>query len=198
MPHTFHSEQWVPFPLELVFAFFSNPENLPRLLPPWQKARIEEASFAPPPSRPPGTPSLPGIVAGEGTRMTLSFRALPLSPIRLPWDAEISEFVWNDHFCDVIAGRGPFQSWKHCHHLRTVSDPNSHGSTAASGTLLTDRVEYTLPLGPLGLVGNIFFVRRQLTAIFRYRHQRTAELLPRFAAAAREGAAELKGAQQGA
>lgn len=180
MAHTFQAEQWLPFPLDLVFAFFANPENLPRLMPPWQKARIEEASFAAPPPRPEGMLRYPGIAAGAGTRMTLSFRALPLIPIRLPWDAEISEFAWNDHFCDVIAGRGPFRSWRHCHQLATTP---ASTEDATPGTLLHDHVEYSLPLGPLGRVANAVAVRRQVAAIFRYRHRRTAELLPRFAAA---------------
>ena len=186
MPHTFHAEQWLPYPIELVFAFFANPENLPRLMPAWQKARIEEASFAPPPPRPAGTPTLPGIVAGAGTRMTISFRAFPLAPIRMPWDAEITEFVWNEHFCDV-QHRGPFKSWRHCHRLRAAENPKTStaAQTAEQGTLLTDYVDYDLPLGPLGTLGNTLFMRYQLAATFRYRQRRTAELLPRFAAAVR-------------
>ena len=42
MRHPFAAEQWLPYPVELVFAFFANPQNLPRLMPAWQKARIEE------------------------------------------------------------------------------------------------------------------------------------------------------------
>lgn len=184
MPHTFETRQWLPFPLELVFAFFANPENLPRLMPRWQKARIEEAAFAPPPPRPPGTPRLPGIVAGARTRMTISFRAFPLSPVRIPWDAEISEFVWNEHFCD-IQHRGPFKSWRHCHRLHTSPNPDPKAHDAVPGTLLTDHLEYDLPLGPLGTIANALFVRRQLAGTFRYRQRRTAQLLPKFAAAIR-------------
>ena len=185
MTHTFSAEQWLPFPADLAFLFFSNPENLPRLMPAWQKARIEQATFVPPPPAPAGTPKAPGILAGVGTRMTLSFRAVPLLPLRLPWDAEISEFVWNDHFCDVIAGRGPFRSWRHCHHLAAAANPGAGSSAASMGTLLRDQVEYTLPFGPLGELGNAVLVRRQLAATFRYRHRRTAELLPRFVASSR-------------
>ncbi len=183
MPHTFHAEQWLPFPIDLVFAFFANPENLPRLMPAWQKARIEEASFAPPPSRPPGTPTLPGIVAGAGTRMTLSFRAVPLLPIRLPWDAEITEFAWNEHFCDV-QHRGPFKQWRHCHRLRSESHTMQSGELLP-GTRLIDELAYDLPLGPLGSLANILFVQFQLRSTFRYRQQRTAALLPLFAVSAR-------------
>ena len=179
-PHTFSAKQWLPYPIELAFAFFANPENLPRLMPRWQRAHIDQAIFAPPPPRPPATPHLPGLVAGTGTRMTLTFRALPLVPLRLPWDALITEFGWNDHFCDVIAGRGPFKSWKHCHHLRSTPDPT--GTSTSPGTLLSDHVEYALPFGLLGSIANAIVVRQQIVSIFRFRHRKTAELLPQFAA----------------
>ena len=85
MRYSYHSELWLPYPVELVFAFYANPENLPRLMPPWQKARIEEASFAPPPPRPVATdPSLrfSTIAAGAGTRIVLSIRPFPFCPVR--------------------------------------------------------------------------------------------------------------------
>ncbi len=177
MRHTYDAEQWLPFAPEDVFLFFSNPENLPRLMPAWQKARIEEAAFAPPSPRPLSSSPQRGIVAGAGTRMTLSFRAFPLSPVRIPWDAEISEFVWNDHFCD-IQHRGPFKYWKHCHHIRPESRASAPGSLPVPGTLLHDHVDYELPFGPLGDLGNALVARHQLASTFRYRHRRTAELLP--------------------
>lgn len=87
----FETRQWLPYSTELVFAFFANPENLPRLLPPWQKAQLEEATFRPPPPRPESAPHYPGIAAGDGTRLTLSFRPVPFSPVRVPWEAEIQD-----------------------------------------------------------------------------------------------------------
>ena len=174
MHHHFESEQWLPYPVEHVFAFFANPENLPRLMLPWQKARIEEASFAPPPVRPAGQePGLRfgGVAAGAGTRMTLSFRPFPYSPLRVPWDATISDFAWNDHFCDT-QGRGPFAYWHHCHRITPVAQGDVPGS------LLRDEVEYEVPLGPLGEVARRLFIERQFKTMFDYRHKRTAELLP--------------------
>jgi ligand-binding SRPBCC domain-containing protein len=176
MRHTFHAEQWVPFPIEHVFAFFANPENLPRLMPPWQKARIEEAAFAPPPPTPPGGRSYPGVVAGAGTRMTLSFRPFPYSPMRVPWDAEISEFVWNEHFCD-IQHRGPFAYWRHCHRLTPETRILESGSLSP-GTLLRDEVEYEFPGGPLGDLAAKTFAPVQFRYLFKFRQERTAALLP--------------------
>lgn len=173
MRHTFEAEQWLPYPVEAVFDFFANPENLPRLMPSWQRARIEEASFAPPPPRPAGssgTTRRRGVAAGAGTRMTLSFRPVPYSPVRIPWEAEIVEFAWNDHFCDRQL-RGPFAYWRHCHSLRAESQ------NGTPGTHLQDRVEYEMPLGSLGDLAGRMFATQQFRYIFKYRQQRTAELL---------------------
>lgn len=173
MRHTFQADQWLPYSIEQVFAFFANPENLPRLMPKWQKARIEEATFAPAPPRPASasTAHFPGIAAGAGTTMTISFKPFPFAPFRVPWDAEITEFTWNDHFCDV-QHRGPFAYWNHCHRL--TAQPQG----GRPGTNVQDHVVYALPLGPLGEIANALVMKRQFKAIFDYRHQRTAELLP--------------------
>jgi ligand-binding SRPBCC domain-containing protein len=173
MRHTFQAEQWLPYPVETVFDFFANPENLPRLMPAWQKARIEEATLVPPPFRPGSDPYGPaprGVAAGKGTRMTISFLPFPHAPFRLPWDAEITDFEWDHHFCDV-QHRGPFAYWKHCHRLE------SQIRGALRGALLSDQVEYELPLGPLGDVAHSLFVRGQMEQIFAYRHRLTAELM---------------------
>ena len=40
MMHRVQFEDWVPFPIERVFLFFANPENLPRLMPPVTDTRV--------------------------------------------------------------------------------------------------------------------------------------------------------------
>jgi ligand-binding SRPBCC domain-containing protein len=169
-PQHFASEQWVPFPIEQVFAFFADPENLPRILPAWQKARIESANYAaPPPNSKQKT-----FDAGPGSRMTISFRPFPHAPFRVSWIARISSFAWNESFCDEQE-KGPFASWKHCHQLRAESQ------NGIAGTLITDRVEYALPLGTLGALADAVFVRRQLQATFAFRHQATLACLNQIA-----------------
>jgi ligand-binding SRPBCC domain-containing protein len=171
MRYTFQSEQWLPYSVDVVFVFFADPKNLPRLMPAWQSARIEEAVLAPAPPQPVGTQH-PEAVAGAGTRLTLSFRPFPFSPLRVPWEAEITEFEWNDHFCDRQV-RGPFAYWNHCHSLRSQAGPEGEG------TLLLDTVEYEMPLGILGEFAQRLFVARQLRSTFAFRHTRTADLLSR-------------------
>lgn len=175
MRHNYHSEQWLPYPIDLVFAFFSNPENLPRLMPSWQKACIEEAVLIAPPHSSARNRSIPAqSVAGAGSLITLSFKPFPYALLRVPWEAEITEFVWNDHFCDHQL-RGPFAYWHHCHHLRSETRTNS--GTSTHGTVLRDEVEYEPPLGKLGDLANRLFITRQLRSTFAYRHTRTLELL---------------------
>jgi ligand-binding SRPBCC domain-containing protein len=167
MRHTFYAEQWLPYTVELVFAFFSNPENLPRLMPPWQETRIEDAHII---SSARNTLHTTAPATGAGSRITLSFRPIPYSPLRLSWEAEITEFVWNSHFCDQQL-RGPFSYWKHCHTLRAEQ------RSSIPGTLLSDTATYELPAGKLGDIVNHVFIARQLRSTFAYRHKRTQELL---------------------
>ena len=172
MRHTFETQQWLPLPLEQVFLFFADPRNLPPLMPPWQRARIEEATLVPPPPRPASVVSVPprAVIAGAGTRMAISFRAFPLSPVRIPWEAEITEFVWNDHFCDT-QHRGPFRYWLHCHRLEEATRDGQ------PGTLLTDHLTYEFPLGPLGDLANVLGGQAQIRSIFEYRHRTTRSRL---------------------
>ena len=162
----FQTDQRLPFPPETVFAFFADPANLPRLMPSWQNARIERSTFVPPPPPPHPFPGSDRITAGTGTRLTITIRPVPLSPIRATWDARIEDFRWLEGFCDVQLS-GPFKYWRHCHRL----EPHR------SGTLLHDEVEYELPLGPLSSLVDKLFVHHRLAATFRHRHRRTLELL---------------------
>jgi ligand-binding SRPBCC domain-containing protein len=169
MRHTFKTDQWVPYPVEKVFSFFANPENLPKLMPVWQQARIERFNLVKP------SPSLSRsqettLAAGAGTTMTISFRALPFLPLRMKWEAAIVDFEWNRHFCDEQP-KGPFAYWRHCHHVA------SETRTGEPGTLVTDNLTYALPLGILAEPARALFVRRQIEDIFKYRQHQLLRLL---------------------
>ncbi len=170
----FETEQWLPFPREVVFAFFANPKNLPPLMPSWQQARIVDATLQPAPPRPAGTPTLPGVVAGSGTRLLIKARVAPGVPLRQPWLALIEEFRWNEGFCDVQL-KGPFAYWRHCHSVR---DGEQDGQ---AGTVVRDAVEYQLPLDPLSrIVAPVG--QMAMKAMFGYRHRCADRLLPLFVA----------------
>jgi ligand-binding SRPBCC domain-containing protein len=174
MPQTLRTCIWTPFPVELVFAFFANPGNLPHLMPKWQQARIESSRLLAPPPRPLAPdPALryQSPAAGEGSEMAISFRPVSILPFRVAWLARITEFVWNSHFCDEQL-KGPFRSWKHRHGiLAEIRD-------GVNGTLVSDEVEYSLPAGPIGSVANLLFVRSQMEETFAHRQKRLEEILP--------------------
>ncbi len=180
MRYTYHAEQWLPYPLELVFAFFANPQNLPHLMPLWQDARIEDATFVPPPPRPGTSGQANSIVAGVGTQLTMSFKPFPRAPFRIPWQAEITDFVWNQRFCDVQL-HGPFAYWRHRHTVTEKTRTNHFGNPTA-GTLLRDEVDYEMHLGKLGELAQTLFIARQLNNTFAFRQSRTADLLSRISA----------------
>lgn len=175
MQQRFVAEQWLPFPRTLVFAFFANPKNLPPLMPAWQQARVEQASFCPPPPRPGDTPDYGTVAAGSGTRLTITARALPGLPLRSPWDALIEDFRWNEGFCDVQL-RGPFAYWRHCHSVR-----DGHSPAVEPGTIVRDEVTFQLPLDPASRPG-LPVARAAMQLLFGYRQRRASVLLPLFAA----------------
>jgi hypothetical protein len=52
LPHQLQFDDWVPFPVPRVFAFFCNPENLPRIMPAAADTRLERLQLVPPPPSP--------------------------------------------------------------------------------------------------------------------------------------------------
>jgi ligand-binding SRPBCC domain-containing protein len=171
MRHRFRTTQWLPYTVESVFAFFANPTNLPKLMPEWQQARIEEIELHSA-ARKGSTSSKEAIAAGRGTRITLSFKPTPLSPIRLSWVAFIEDFHWNERFCDRQI-EGPFRYWRQCHRMQEWQSDR----TGEYGTLLIDTIEYELPFGRFGHLANRLAMRRMLDTVFAHRHRRAEELL---------------------
>jgi ligand-binding SRPBCC domain-containing protein len=158
------TEQWVPFPVDRVFAFFADPLNLPRLMPAWQDAHIDSLELQAPQG---GSKS---HAAGRGSRILLSFRPVPLSPIRLRWLALIDEYAADHHFCDLQV-TGPFRYWRHCH----LVNPETHGEVA--GTRVTDVVDYQWPGGSASSAIDLLGGRLQIRQLFHYRQRRLLRLL---------------------
>jgi ligand-binding SRPBCC domain-containing protein len=171
MRHRFRTTQWLPYDIESVFVFFSDPSNLPKLFPDWQRARIEEMDLHPP-SRSRGASLDAPAIAGRGTRITLSFRPTPLSPVRVTWVALIEDFHWDERFCDRQVA-GPFLYWRHCHRVQAWQSEQ----TGEHGTLLIDTIEYELPFGKVGRLANSVAVRQILVKLFKHRQRKTLELL---------------------
>jgi ligand-binding SRPBCC domain-containing protein len=140
-------DQWIPRPIEEVFAFFADAANLEAITPPWLGFRIL-------------SPEPIAMRAGTLIAYRLRWRRLPLR-----WVTEIEEWEPPFRFVDVQR-QGPYALWHHSHSFE------AH----AGGTRMRDRVRYALPLGPLGLLMQRLAVRRDVEAIFAYRASRVNEI----------------------
>ena len=168
MPNHLEFEQWVPFPVEQVFAFFSNPENLPRIMPPASGTKLIAVNRISAPDPPPGAAA--DKAAGTGSTIVTSFRIVPILALRKKWIARITEFEWNRYFADVQES-GPFKSWHHRHEFAAVAQQR------IEGTLIRDVIDYEVGFGFLGAVGNALFIRGQMEGTFAGRQQRLLTLL---------------------
>jgi len=148
----------------------------------WQKMRLEEATIIPPPPRPLAPNPmhrLHTVAAGNGSSLTFSLRPLPLSPVRIPWEATITGFAWNESFADV-AVRSPFRYWEHLHHFETETRANAAG-VLVQGTLVKDDLEYSPPGAGNGFWSGTLqtrFIHPMVKRLFRERHEKTAKILP--------------------
>jgi ligand-binding SRPBCC domain-containing protein len=138
----FQAGQWLPRPVEEVFAFFSEARNLESLTPPW--LRFEVLTPAP-------------IAMRPGTLIDYRIRVHGL-PIR--WRTEIVEWNPPQRFVDVQL-RGPYTLWHHTHAFKSRD----------GGTQCRDQVRYRPRGGALmnwlfvrSDVQQIFAFRRQQLA----------------------------------
>ncbi len=138
--HRLVTRQLIPRSIEDVFAFFASPDNLARLTP--RSMRFEF------------------LTDDRQMRkgLELDYRLRPLLGIPVAWRTRIDAYDPPNGFHDSQL-RGPYAHWEHRHAFRPVP----------GGTLMTDEVEYALPLGPLGDLVNRLVIRKELQKIFRFR-----------------------------
>ena len=148
--HTYilEREQWLPKPLDDVFSFFSRPENLQIITPPWLDFRMVDAPQA--------------LGVGSLIKYRLRWHGLPIR-----WTTEIAE--WNPPYGFVDREiRGPYSLWHHEHWFAAHD----------GGTTMSDRVAYALPLGWAGKLAHALAVRRDVQNIFDFRAAAMRRLFP--------------------
>lgn len=126
-------------PLGEVFPFFSRPENLGLITPPGMKFRIRK---------------MPESMK-SGALIDYSLR---LGPIPVNWQTRIDQYEPGVRFVDTQA-KGPYATWWHEHAFEEVGDQ----------TIMTDRVLYTPPVGPVGRLANAVYIADELRRVFGYR-----------------------------
>jgi ligand-binding SRPBCC domain-containing protein len=154
MHYNLRYEQWIPVPLERTFAFFADPNNLPRITPPQLSLRIERLKIVPPDSAHPN-------FAAAGSEVAVSFR-IPIIGLRMQHLAHITGFEMNRSFRDQHSRR-PLMDWDHRHEFEAAT----HNGVV--GTIVRDDLHYGLGPGFLGAIPNALVVRRQLETMFRFR-----------------------------
>ena len=150
MPRTYTLErtQLIPRPLQEVFPFFSDANNLEAITPPFLQFKI----------------LTPGPIAMQAGSL-IDYR-IRLLGVPMFWQTQIETFEAPHRFSDIQV-RGPYRLWHHTHEF--VETPE--------GTLMTDLVRYQMPLGPLGSLVHALWTHRTLARIFDYRFAKVAELL---------------------
>ncbi len=147
--HTLRREQWIPRPIDEVFAFFADACNLEEITPPWLGFRILAMDSA---------------FISEGTEIRYRLR---LHSIPIQWTTEIRS--WNSPYRFVDVQRsGPYRLWHHAHFFEAHE----------GRTRMIDVVRYKLPFGILGRIVHMLMVRGDLERIFDYRRKRIHELFP--------------------
>ena len=144
--HYLKSKQWVPANIDEVWDFVSRAENLERITPPWLNFRIVNAT---------------DDQIQEGTKINYS---LKLHGFPMSWRSCISRWKPKFEFVDEQE-KGPYSIWYHRHLIQDF----------AGGTLIEDRIDYKLPLFPVGEIA-IPFVKKDLEKIFSYRKKVTADI----------------------
>ena len=148
--YTLQREQWVASPLQRIFPFFAQPENLALITPPSLDFRLL-------------TPLPVDMEKGRMIDYTIRIMGLPVR-----WRTLITTYDPPRCFVDEQIS-GPYSFWHHTHRFESRD----------GGTLLYDEVRYVLPvalIGPFrGLIHRLY-VRPSLEHIFNYREQVFARL----------------------
>jgi uncharacterized protein len=135
-------EQYFDYPQERVFTFFSKTENLEKITPDTLNFKIKNQS----------TESIE-----EGTLINYS---LKVHGFPIHWRTRIDNWEPPLEFTDLQL-KGPYTRWHHTHTFEPL----------ANGTLMTDIVEYKLPMGLLGRMAAQAFVDNDIENIFKYRRE---------------------------
>ena len=135
-----NTKQYINKPLDVVFQFFSKPENLEMITP-------ESLSF--------------NILTPISIRMetgSLIDYTIRLFGIPIHWRTLISDYEPPFRFVDQQI-KGPYTFWHHTHTFQSVD----------GGVEIIDKVKYSLPMGWLGTLAHSIWVRKDLEKIFKHR-----------------------------
>ena len=141
--HILERKQQLPIKVKEAWDFFSIPENLGQITPPWLGFKMTTEA--------PGR-IYPGLI--------IAYEVTPIAYIPIKWVTEITQVRESEFFIDDQR-IGPYKLWHHQHSFKEIR----------GGTEIIDLVHYALPLGPIGDIAHAFIVKKQLKEIFDYRRE---------------------------
>lgn len=146
--YTLELKQLLPLDLEDAWDFFSNPQNLSKITPSHMGFNITSRTSN-------------QMFAGQ----IITYKIGVFPGVKSNWVTEITQVVENRFFIDEQRF-GPYKMWHHEHHFEKTNN----------GVLMTDRVSYKIPLGFLGRIAHILFIKNKLKQIFSFRYNILNEL----------------------
>ncbi len=135
----------LPVSVEEAFAYHERPGALQRLIPPWESVTIESSDNS--------------LAVGSRVVLKTSLMGVPIK-----WVAKHTEYDPPHSFADTQLS-GPFAVWDHRHVFQA----------AGSQSLLTDEIDFQLPLGPVGAALGSGAALAKIESMFAYRHRVTQD-----------------------
>lgn len=147
-------EQKLPITLEQAWDFFSSPINLAKITPD-HMGFIITSNFKE------GQKMYPGMI--------ITYKVSPLLGLKLDWMTEITHVKEGEYFVDEQRF-GPYALWHHQHHFKEIP----------GGVLMTDIINYAIPMGFLGRIANSVLVAKEVQGIFDYREIAVEKLFGKY------------------
>ena len=147
--HHLKSIQKLPVSVEEAWSFFSDPNKLIAITPPFLNLKI--------------TNEISGdeVYAGQ----VITYTVKPLLGLPMSWVTEITQVERLKLFVDEQR-KGPYRLWRHQHHFKAIE----------GGVEMTDLIHYSLPVGILGNLAHALTVKNRLKEIFTYRYFKVNEI----------------------
>ncbi|NWF89147.1 MAG: SRPBCC family protein [Ignavibacteriaceae bacterium] len=139
--YQFKTSQFLPITIEKAWEFFSNPNNLPKITPPWLNFKVT--------SQPQNK-----MYAG----MIITYLVRPMLNIPTTWVTEITHVNAPHYFVDEQRF-GPYKFWHHQHIFREANN----------GIEMEDIVSYAVPFGLAGWLLNKILIEKKIIEIFSFR-----------------------------
>ena len=149
--YTLEASQELNISLERAWDYFSSPANLSKITPPEMGFDITSK-----------------VTKKAYQGQIITYKVSPFPFVKMNWVTEITSVKEKEFFIDEQRF-GPYSMWHHEHYFEELPNGN---------TLIKDKVSYKIPLGVLGHIAQVLFVKKQLHEVFLFRFKRLTQLFP--------------------